>query len=137
MSQGDASNLRTRCVRYADGTRAPEECVELPVIDQSAGKSTLFPLKSTRKEKIVTGFTVSFKTVSAAALAIALLSSPCRAEGTLEQRRACRADAFKFCSSEIPNIQRITACMNRNIEKLSPACRAQFGGADRAHYGSS
>jgi hypothetical protein len=114
--------------------RAFGECVALPIVDQRADD---IPLKSTRTEKIVKGSTVLFKSVSAAALAIALLSTACRAEGTLEQRRACRADAFKFCSSEIPNIQRTTACMNRNIEKLSPACRAQFDEADRAHHGPS
>jgi hypothetical protein len=36
-------------------------------------------------------------------------------------------DAIRFCGSEIPDVQRITACMVRNIDKLSPCCRAQFG----------
>jgi hypothetical protein len=49
-----------------------------------------------------------------------------QAEGTLEQRWACEQDAFKFCGNEIPNVPRITACMTKNIKKLSPACRAQF-----------
>jgi hypothetical protein len=46
--------------------------------------------------------------------------------GTPEQRAACMGDAFRFCSSEIPNIPRITACMEKNLRRLSPACRAQF-----------
>ncbi len=49
-----------------------------------------------------------------------------QAAGTLEQRRACRADAMKFCRDYIPNVNRITACMKQNISKLSPLCRAQF-----------
>lgn len=49
-----------------------------------------------------------------------------QAAGTAEQRRACRHDAFKFCHNEIPDVPRITACMERNLKKLSPACRAQF-----------
>jgi hypothetical protein len=48
------------------------------------------------------------------------------AAGTPEQRRACRADAMKFCRSEVPNVKRITACMEKNIAKLSPPCRTQF-----------
>jgi hypothetical protein len=50
------------------------------------------------------------------------------AAGTAEQEQACFEDAMKFCGSEIPDVQRITACMVRNIQKLSPRCRAQFGG---------
>jgi len=47
-------------------------------------------------------------------------------QGTAEQRRACRSDAFRVCREFIPNVKRITACMERNLDKLSPACRAQF-----------
>jgi ubiquinone biosynthesis protein UbiJ len=46
--------------------------------------------------------------------------------GTAEQRWACEHDAFAFCSSEIPDVKRITACMLKNLKKLSPPCRAQF-----------
>jgi hypothetical protein len=49
------------------------------------------------------------------------------AAGTAEQQQACFVDAITFCSSEIPDVQRITACMVRNIDRLSPRCRAQFG----------
>lgn len=53
-------------------------------------------------------------------------SSMAHAAGTYEQRRACRSDAMKFCREHVPNVRKITACMERNIKKLSPACRAQF-----------
>ena len=46
--------------------------------------------------------------------------------GTAEQRWACQQDAFAFCSSEIPNMDHITACVVRNLKKLSPPCHAQF-----------
>jgi hypothetical protein len=46
--------------------------------------------------------------------------------GTVEQRMACMGDAFRFCFSEIPNIPRITICMQRNYRHLTPACQAQF-----------
>lgn len=45
---------------------------------------------------------------------------------TNEQRVACTPDAFRLCSSEIPNIPGITACMRRQKASLSPACKAVF-----------
>ena len=65
-------------------------------------------------------------TTIVALLVIFALSSPADAEETPEQRRACTQDAFKFCSSEIPNVPRITECMTKNLKYLSPACRSQF-----------
>ena len=59
-------------------------------------------------------------------LVTAPLIEKSQAEGTPEQRWACEQDAFRVCGNEIPNVQRITACMVKNIKKLSPACRAQF-----------
>jgi len=61
----------------------------------------------------------------AAALVFALCNTT-RAAGTAEQRRACTQDALKFCLSEVPDVQRITACMKKNLNRLSPRCRAQF-----------
>ena len=46
------------------------------------------------------------------------------AQGTREQRSACMGDAFRLCSSEIPSLQRITACLKANYSKVSPACKA-------------
>ena len=48
---------------------------------------------------------------------------------TAEQQQACMGDAFRLCSSEIPSIDRITACMAQHRSQLSPACRAQFTSA--------
>lgn len=53
-------------------------------------------------------------------------SSLAHAAGTPEQRRACRSDAMRLCRQFVPNVQRVTACMERNLSRLSPACRAQF-----------
>ncbi len=49
-----------------------------------------------------------------------------QAAGTASDRRACRSDAMRLCREFIPNTQRITACMRRNMAQLSPACQAQF-----------
>ena len=45
---------------------------------------------------------------------------------TAEQQQACTPDAFRLCGSEIPDIDRVTACMVRNKSQLSPQCRAFF-----------
>jgi hypothetical protein len=63
-------------------------------------------------------------------LATALLASIGPAAGqtyTPEQEQACTSDAFRLCSSEIPDVGRVTACMVAKKSQLSPACRAQFG----------
>lgn len=41
-----------------------------------------------------------------------------------EAQQQCTGDAFRLCSSEIPNIPKITACMFKNRAALSPGCRA-------------
>jgi hypothetical protein len=41
-----------------------------------------------------------------------------------EARAQCTGDAFRLCSSEIPNISKITACMVKNKSSLSAGCRA-------------
>lgn len=45
---------------------------------------------------------------------------------TAEQQRLCTGDAFRLCSSEIPNIAGVTACMRKNKAKLSTGCLAVF-----------
>jgi hypothetical protein len=62
-------------------------------------------------------------------LAASLVASngPAAAQSyTAEQQQACTGDAFRLCSSDIPDVDRITACMIRNKSQLSPPCRAQF-----------
>jgi hypothetical protein len=43
---------------------------------------------------------------------------------TQEQEAMCTSDAFRLCSSEIPDVDRVTACMVRNRPQLSSGCRA-------------
>jgi hypothetical protein len=63
---------------------------------------------------------------SIALVALLALASISQAAGTPQQRRACRSDAIRLCRDYIPSVARITACMQRNIRRLSPLCRAQF-----------
>ena len=61
----------------------------------------------------------------AAALSVSV--GPAAAQSyTAEQQQACTGDAFRLCSADIPDIDRVTACMIRNKSQLSPPCRAQF-----------
>ena len=49
--------------------------------------------------------------------------------GTEEQRVACTPDVLRLCSSEIPNVDRIVACLRR--EKISAKSRLPSGLRDR------
>ena len=44
----------------------------------------------------------------------------------------CTGDAMRLCSSEIPDVERVTACMIRNKARLSAGCRAYFRTASTA-----
>ena len=46
------------------------------------------------------------------------------AQGTPEQREACTPDVYRLCSAEIPDVDRIVACMKKNQASLSNTCRA-------------
>ena len=47
-----------------------------------------------------------------------------------EAQQMCTGDAMRLCGHEVPNIQRITACMVKQRANLSPGCRAVM---DREH----
>jgi len=70
-----------------------------------------------------------FGLMLAAALSVSMWSSSGQAY-TPEQEQACTSDAFRLCSSEIPNVDRVTACMVAKKSQLSPPCRAQFRGPE-------
>ena len=61
----------------------------------------------------------------ATALAVSIMPTSGQAY-TPEQEQACTNDAFRLCSADIPDVDRVTACMARNKSQLSPGCRAQF-----------
>ncbi len=65
-------------------------------------------------------------TFTIAASVLVLSGVAAFAAGTPEQRRACRGDAMRLCRDFIPNVSKITACMQGKVAQLSPACKAQF-----------
>jgi hypothetical protein len=46
--------------------------------------------------------------------------------GTLEQQLACTPDVFRLCGEQIPEANRIVACLRQNTPQLSGACRSVF-----------
>jgi hypothetical protein len=67
-----------------------------------------------RKVSLVLALTASFAAVSSTA-SFAFSS---------EAQQQCTGDAFRLCSSEIPNIPKITACMVKHRSDLSQGCRS-------------
>jgi hypothetical protein len=51
--------------------------------------------------------------------------------GTDRERRACTPDVFRLCGEFIPDAGRITTCLQRNVNLLSPECRAVFARPSR------
>ena len=58
-------------------------------------------------------------------LALAMLAAPVGPAFafSLEAQLQCSGDAYRLCSSEIPNVEKITACIRQQRELLSAGCR--------------
>lgn len=65
------------------------------------------------------------KLLAATVLAFGMLTTASLAH-TAEQEQMCASDAMRLCSSEIPDVDRITACMHRQRAALSDGCKAVF-----------
>jgi hypothetical protein len=66
-----------------------------------------------------------FGLMLAAALSVSMWPAASEAY-TPEEQQACSGDAFRLCSAEIPDVDRVTVCMIRNKSQLTPGCRAFF-----------
>jgi hypothetical protein len=70
------------------------------------------------------------RTIRQAALVLAFagsfsaLASTSSFAFSADAQQMCTGDAFRLCSSEIPNIPAITACMFKHRAQLSTGCRA-------------
>ena len=74
--------------------------------------TTLFS-KTIRQAGLIVAFAVS----------VSALSSTQSFAFSAEAQQMCTGDAFRLCSSEIPNIPKITACMVKHRSELSAGCR--------------
>jgi hypothetical protein len=70
--------------------------------------------------------------VLAFALTASVISTSQSFAFSAEAQAMCTGDAFKFCSSEIPNIPAITACMYKHKAELSAGCRSVMDKNDAA-----
>jgi hypothetical protein len=61
--------------------------------------------------------------VLAFAVSLSTLSSTSSFAFSAEAQQMCTGDAFRLCSSEIPNVSKITACMMAKRASLSSGCR--------------
>ena len=50
---------------------------------------------------------------------------------TAEQRNACMADYEKYCKSVTPGGGRIIACLAKESDKLTPACKKVLAAAEK------
>jgi len=65
------------------------------------------------------------KLFAASIFALGLLTSASHAY-TQEQQQLCTGDAMRLCGAEIPDVDRVTACMVRQRALLSDGCKAVF-----------
>ena len=66
--------------------------------------------------------------MATAMLAVAMPSMS-HAQSTEEERRsACTGDALTYCATEIPDRQRIRACLVAKRAQISPECRTVIDG---------
>jgi hypothetical protein len=68
------------------------------------------------------------KMLVATALVFGALTTVCQAYSA-EQEQLCTGDAMRLCGSEIPDVDRVTACMIRQRASLSDGCKAVFAPA--------
>src|ERR1700680_3622528 len=61
--------------------------------------------------------------VLACAASFSALSSSASFAFSAEAQQMCTGDAFRLCSSELPDIPAITACMMKHRTDLSTGCR--------------
>jgi hypothetical protein len=62
------------------------------------------------------------RTVLAFALLAAATAFAAAAE-TREQREACTSDANTYCADDIPDREKVYACLVKQVNQLSPACK--------------
>lgn len=67
---------------------------------------------------------ISFGAVLMSGLALAASTQTGLAHsGTADEQAACTPDVLTLCFFDIPNEDRIVACLNRKRDQLSTACR--------------
>jgi hypothetical protein len=74
--------------------------------------------------------------IATACSIVCICGAPAFAEeyrGTMEQQMACTPDVFRLCGEQIPDANRIVACLRQNVPQLSGPCRAVFDSSASAN----
>jgi cysteine rich repeat protein len=64
--------------------------------------------------------------IAAAAGWMILLGAAQAQDFTAEQRASCKGDYDKFCKGAMPGGGRVLACLNKQRDQLSEACKKVF-----------
>ena len=80
-----------------------------------------------RTERIALGMAIAIGGILAQSAASAQ-----EYRGTMEQQMACTPDVWRLCSDQVPDVNRIVACLQQNTPQLSSGCRAVFQSNNQA-----
>ncbi len=76
-------------------------------------------------------FALSSLTAAGLWLGLAGMASAQAPQSAINPEQACKDDAFKFCNNDIPDRDKVGACLRRNVRSLSHDCRIVMGGGAR------
>jgi len=71
------------------------------------------------------------RTILMSAALLCASQAACAQELTAEQRSACMGDYEKYCKGVAPGGGRIIACLAKEGEKITPACRIVLTAAEK------
>ena len=77
--------------------------------------------------------TVAVAGILLATLVGSIFGANAQYRGTPEMQQACTPDVMRLCNNDVPDVDKIVACMKRNRPNLSPACGAVFGAGLSRH----
>ncbi len=69
--------------------------------------------------------------IAAAALSFISFSAAQAQDFSAEQRAACKVDYDQFCKGTMPGGGRVLACLSKNNDKLSAACKKVVADASK------
>ena len=75
-----------------------------------------------RTQRIVVSLAISI----VSGIAVQNAASAQEYRGTWEQQMACTPDVMRLCGDQIPDANRIVACLRQNTALLGSSCRAVF-----------
>jgi len=71
------------------------------------------------------------RTILAATALLCMSQAAFAQEMTAEQRSACMGDYEKYCKGVAPGGGRIIACLAKESDKLTPACKKVLAAAEK------